>query len=501
MALQELDRRTLLKGVGIGALGLASAGLLAACTPGGSARKATGTLSYNMMGNANMSDIALISAAVNKRLKERGNDLKVDLKQIQDYDQQMLLAISSGNAPDLFFSASWANNFARNASSGNLHALDNLLPQYAPTLWKSLNEQVWRGVKVDGKLYGIINEQRFPKLWGFTVQQKLADKYNIDLDKITSYEELEPYLAKIKQHEPDLIPWYTDNKGAGGLLYPELEGWDPVNSYGAGIKFDDGSLSVFNRYDTDEYRAAIKLARKWHEAGYSATTPASPGDATAKWTAGQFAFQAGQFAPTNPQIYPFATTGKSLVKHPVITTDSISSALLAINQATKSPETVLSFVEQLHTDKELFNLLCFGIEGKHWVYTDKELDVVGLPAGQQPSASKWNPNMDWQFGSQFNAHYRTKADAEAKRWEVERKLNESSAQSKALGFTFDSTKLQTQVATTSATLSEYLPQLQAGLVPYPQGYDAMMSKLKASGADKLIDEAGTQLSAWKKANA
>jgi len=500
--MSAISRRSLL--VQSGRLALAggavavSGPLLSGCSS--SSNSSSRGIGFQFPGNTNESDAPVVQDALNTYLKGKGKDFTVSLSPTQNYSQAMTLAMAASSESDVFFTAPWANDYYRNVGSGNLLALDDLLPKYAPQLWKSMPASVWDATRVKGKIYGVVNQQRFPKLWGFVVQQKLAEKHGLDLAAVHQFADLEPFLAAVKQAGGGITPWATDLSSDCTVFHPEIYGWDPVASpYGIAVRHDDAGLTAFNMYDTPEFRAACALIRGWQQKGYAVASPPSQSDMNARMTAGQIAVNSGQVAPTNPQYWQFATLGKSLVPTPILNTDGVCATLNAIRYDAPHPEQALEFLEMLNSDKDFYNLMCFGVEGKHYVFTDKTLGVVGPPTGQTTATSKWNPNMDWAFGNQFNAYYRDAADAQAKRWDAERQVNANAAVSKAIGFSLDTTKVKTQVATLSAAMGEYLGPLMNGLVDTTSGVSSLLSQLDRSGLPAILKEVQTQLDALKSA--
>jgi putative aldouronate transport system substrate-binding protein len=489
----SLTRRSVLA---LGAAGAASTAL-AACS-GSSSDGAGGSvnLTYQYMAFVNAPDQSLIQQAVNARLKALGTSFTVTLQPVLDYTQKMTLNMSAGNVADVFFTASWTNDYFKNAGSGNMLALDDLLPKHAPKLWASMPRSIWQGARVNGKVYGAINQQRFPKLWGTTVRRDLAEKYDLDVASLTGYKDLEPFFAKVKAGEKDVIGWATDNDITGTVFYPEIQGWDPVaTTYGLAIKYDDPARKVFNVYATDEYREAAELVYRWRQLGYTTKDPLSGADRASKQHAGSIAAFVAQAPPTNPQLESFPTLSKSFVANPILNTDGCASTLTAVSRDTSHPEECVQFMELLNTDKVLYNLLCFGIEGKHYVLKD---GVASLPPGVDATHDRYNPNIDWQFGNQFNAYYRTAEDAKAKRWDVEGALNKSAATSTALGFALDTTQLRTQVATVTAAITQYQQQVAIGLVKPSDGVPKLLKQLDRAGMSTLQSAAQQQMDDWAK---
>jgi putative aldouronate transport system substrate-binding protein len=193
------------------------------------------------------------------------------------------------------------------------------------------------------------------------------------------------------------------------------------------------------------------------------------------------------------ETYP--TLSKSFVATPILNTDGVSSTLTAVNRDTAHPQECVEFLELVNTDKALYNLLCFGIEGRHYVLKD---GVATFPAGTDAKSDRYNPDLDWMYGDQFNAYYRTADDAKAKRWEVEAALNKSAATSVALGFSLDTSKLRTQVATVTAALTQYQQQVAIGLVKPSEGIPKLLKQLDRAGIGTLLSAAQDQMDAWAK---
>lgn len=503
-----ITRRSMLKGsagiLGLAALGLASAGSLAGCTAStkGSSGGSNPAMhyKYQFLGNTNMKDASVVAAAVSKYLKDHDLNVSLDFEPNQDYDKAMSLAISAGNAGDFYYTASWINNYERNAGQGALLELDKLLPKYAPKLWASMSAGTWDAARIKGKIYGVINQQRFPRLWGVYGQQTIADKYKVDWDQVGTFDDMEPYLAAVKKGEPSLIPWYTSQSGNGGLFYAELNGWDPIGSaWGLAVRYDDAELKVFNMFDTEEYRHAATTIRAWREKGYLASLPPTDADGSVQLTSGKEAFNVGQVAPDNSQPFTYTIVGKRLITQPIITGDAITATLTGINSEAKNPEQIVKFLELLNTDKELYNLVCFGVEGKHWEWKDQSIGWVGFPDGVDASNSPWNPNEDWLFGNQFNAYYRTELDAKQKTWDLDRQVNAQAKASLANGFSFDTTPVQNQIATLSAAVAQYQPQVAIGLQPDPKGVSNLLKAMDAAGLSAVQKELQSQVDAFNKA--
>jgi putative aldouronate transport system substrate-binding protein len=500
---QQLTRRSFFTGAGalVGAAAFTACGggsdKTTTSSGGGSGKANTGNveLTYQFLDTKPLPDVGLVQDAMNQHLKDLGKSFTVKLNPLDEdtFKTRMPLAFAAGNAGDVCYTAPWINNYYTNASQGDYLALDDLLPQYAPGLWKSFSEDTWNAARIGGKIYGVINQQIWPYSWGFMGRKDIMDKYGITADKITKYDDFTPYFKEIHAGESSMTVWLTDNTGHGAISNST---WDSIG-YGLAVDPDDDNLKLFSTAATDFYADGCALLRKWHQAGYTAPNPPSGTDGTAAWNNGRIAFQSYQANGNGIPSFPIVE--KSL-QPLLLTTGSVTATLSAVNQATKYPQQAVEFLELLNTDKDFYNLICFGIEGKHYVFTDKALGVVGFPDGVTDTNDRYNPNTDWQFGNQFNAYYRSEADAKSKRWDVQKKMNADAKRSKALGFAPQVDSLKTEVTAVTAVIQQYGMSTSLGLVDPVSGIKTYLDKLKSAGIDEIQQTLQSQIDKWAEAN-
>lgn len=447
--------------------------------------------------NSIFKDVGEVEAAMNKILEPKIG-ARIRLKPIDwgAYDEKMKLASAAGEECDIVFTAPWINNYIQNIANGNFLPLDDLLQQQAPGLWKSMPPSTWDAARVDGKIYGVINQQIFVKPFGFYVRQDLADKYKLDVTTIKTHADLEPFLKAVKEGEPDVLPL----AGAGHWTN-ETAGFDPIVSEQVpiAIRYDDAGRKVFNTMLTPEYKASAELAYKWMQAGFAPQEP--PPDPQEAWNAGRFAISglSGVVKPGG-DIESFQRSGgkwkvyAQSVTQPFLTTAGTTATTNAICRTSKNPEKAMQVLEMLNTDVDVYNLLCKGIEGKHWEWADKEAKVI-KPG---PNNADYNPNTDWEFGNQFLAYYIDPEQARIKAWDATYKLNQESPVSTAMGFNFNTEPVKTELANVSAVYKELAEPLLAGKVDPATALPELQARLEEAGIQKVIEETQKQLDEWAK---
>ena len=147
----------------------------------------------------------------------------------------------------------------------------------------------------------------------------------------------------------------------------------------------------------------------------------------------------------------------------------------------------MQFLELLNTDAELNNLLNFGIEGKHYnKISENQIELI--------PDSGYAPNRAWTFGTAFLSYYLPGQDTDI--WEQTKALNEESVAAPTLGFTFDSSAVQSEMAQCASVYEEFAPSLITGSVDPAEVLPQFLEKLEKAGADTIIAEEQAQINAW-----
>src|SRR5688572_24748864 len=249
-------------------------------------------VTYSYGGSGIPRDLQQVQDAINEILNEDiGVNLTLNPIDYAAYNDRMQLTLAAGEPCDIIFTAPWINSYTNNVANGSLLELEDLLKEEAPGLWASMPESTWDAARIKGKIYGVINQQIFPKPWGVNVRKDLLEKYNFSLDNVTKWEDMEPFLEAVRDGE-GITPVYADDGGIGSSLFlSQYYGYDALDDGIGfiGIKADDETLTVVNLVETPEYREAANLSKKWVDVGFFPSTLASIDEATSAFRAGLFA--------------------------------------------------------------------------------------------------------------------------------------------------------------------------------------------------------------------
>jgi putative aldouronate transport system substrate-binding protein len=459
-------------------------------------------VTYTYAGSGVPRDLQQVQDAINEILNEDiGVNLTLEPIDFGAYNDRMQLQLAAGEPCDIIFTAPWINSYTNNVANGSLLELDDLLKEEAPGLWASMPETTWDAARINGIIYGVINQQIFPKPWGVHVRTDMLEKYNFSLETVTKWEDMEPFLEAVKEGE-GINPVYADD-GGSSLWRSQYYGYDALDDgIGfVGIKADDETLTVVNILETPEYREAANLAKKWVDAGYFPSSPTSSDEARAAFRAGLFAMGYHVEKPGNDVEMQTAVgwefESKNLTDPLILDTSGATATMNAICATSEHPIESMRVLEKLNTDPEVYNLLSRGIEGVHWVWEDEANKVIRYPDGVDATTTGYEPNTDWMFGNQFNAYYRSQAQVGA--WEATKTMNDEAYPSQALGFVVDRTPIQTEIAQVTAILEEAGRPIDWGWVAYDEAMPELLERINAAGAQTIIDEVQRQLNDWKAA--
>lgn len=441
-------------------------------------------------------DMQLVNDEINKTIREKINaEVEIARIDLASYNDRMKLIISSGENYDICFTGASYADFFGNVSRGAFLPLDELLSQYASKSYSQVPVDFWNTVKIKGEIYGFINYQIVGRSAGFGVLKSFIDKYKVDMDSLNKLEDLEPLLTQIKAGETkDIIP-FASCMDAGYFYETYNMGIDEIGTkYSPGVVIiGDESLKVVNQYEQKSVQDRIRLMRKWYEAGYINKDAATLKNTSELSKAGKTPVVYGNIKPGGKAEVEAMMGDRDVVLKQLgkgfVSSGSISTTLQAISKNSGNPQRAMMFLELMNTDKQLYNTMCFGIEGKHY-------KKIGENRVELIPNSGYYPNKAWAFGNQFNAYvYGTQPDDV---WEQTIALNENAERSLLLGFVFDQNPVKTEMAQCASVLNEYLHGLYTGSIDPGRYIPEFLNKLKTAGSDRIIEEKQKQIDEWKK---
>jgi putative aldouronate transport system substrate-binding protein len=473
------------------------------------------TLKWVFLSPGEQKDAQEVWDQFNEKLKKYLPDTTVELEGITsaDYEQKWKLISASQEKVDIVWHG-WMIPYVTEARKGSYMELDDLISKYASSLLKEIPENILEKSKVDGKLYSIPCMQQmvsYVSTLQFPVKtyEKYKDKINAEeLATLFSshqkmdrelWNEIEKYIVMIKDGG-DL------QKGVFGFADHVEKGYEWIlNPYKIDI-YSNGYTPI-NLYRTPEYATFVKVYSDWYKKGYirkDILTADNPSKEVYEVRGGGNYLIGQGYYPTESEIKSSEAAGSSAyVNIPFDNSHYIPYAASATNMAisanSKNPERAIQLIELMNTKegKDLYNLMVYGIEGKHYKkINDNEIEPIGYSS--QPKADSPYGQYKWAIGNIFNGYeiYMKDKPVTLKN-DFIKQLNAKAAPSKMKGFTLDTNPIKTELAQVNAVIGEYKTTLNSGAAPDAEAlYQKFVDKLIKAGDDKIVAEIQRQINEW-----
>jgi putative aldouronate transport system substrate-binding protein len=442
-------------------------------------------------------------AMVEEKLNEISvAELNVKVTTLYYDNERTLLAMSAGDEWDMVFTSEWFNNFPTQARAGYFADLTDLLPTAAPELYATMPEIVWEGAKVDGEilaipvkkdyaaeLFWVIDKELFEGVLGMTIPDEM------------SFFDIEDYLAAAKKAWADGVagaekaeyPMYIGRGGVGGLT-SEFDNIHrgamlgiPYSATGADT---DRIVVILEHPDLYDRLVAV---HKWFEAGYI-----NPDAATLDSVSYQPVW-AGQGFYGADAIWTQSTgvvVKISQFSGPNLSTASIRGAMNAINAESPNVELALKFQELVNTNKEYRDILRYGVPGVHFNYQDDGTVLV-----TEQGRANYRP---WPFSqgsySLSSVEAAEGVTVDPKMWEVIFDGYKDLQSTNAIGFAFDITPVEGQLAALQVIVDKYWTGLITGVSDPAVEVPAMIAEMEAAGLRAVQAEAQSQFDAFLAGN-
>ncbi len=380
---------------------------------------------------------------------------------------------------------------------GSLYDITELVEEV--NLKEVVPEFYLESAKVDGKIYGIPNIQVISNPIAIHTDKEQAEKLGIDMkaieeaaqsakniDDVKKYTSLlDDAFAKLHAAQPDKYVFNPNWNIIGEIYYESLLG-------GIGIKHDGSSNKLVNMAQTEEYKHAAEKYHEWFTKGYIRGDIASKGVTVAdKEEARQYLTTSTTWKPgqeVSDESRHNYTPEYALLHKPYVKRTSALATMISIGANSKHPKEAMEFIKLINSDKELFNIICWGVEGTH--YTKDENGRVTEIENSGYTGIGANA---WKYGNQFNAYLTPKQQDGV--WEATEEMNNNAITSPMLGFVPDTDGISTELANISNVQSEYQARMWGTQDP-ATWYDEYLKKLDEAGIEKVLNEMQKQYDAF-----
>lgn len=442
-------------------------------------------------GHANPTDTDAALEKINAILKERFNTtLKVYHVGWDNWQSQYNLLLTSGEQIDLVYVNSAI--YSQYASTGAFTDLTDLFPEYMPQTYAYFTEDELKQFSVDGRIYAVPSSMRTYMPYGVVYRTDLLDELGVG--PINSMESFEAYMDAVAK--TGTIPYNGNPEDRFMRMFRAYYKFEPIAN-------DATSVAVVTDYDdpssikaypfTDEYVQWAHRMRDYAQRGYwSANALSSSTSAYDMIQLGACPMSientdglskivnalSTAFPDYSVDFWPFTElTGYAIP-------NSILSDAFAIPSVSKHAERTMRIVEAIKTDRELYDLWMYGIEGYH--YDLAEDGRLITPAAGQDESVKYNrSSVSWFM--RVDSMNRDNVTAWPGAAELAEKFKEIGIKNTYGSVIIDYSEVQPELAAVTQVMQQYGAPINVGLVDdVDAAIEEYRKKLEAAGVEKLL---------------
>lgn len=451
-----------------------------------------------------------VIAEVNKKLEQDINaTLKLQYIAFSDMATKYPLVLASGQDWDFIYGNV---NYAANAAKGGYREITMAdIEKYAPLSFKATMKEQWADTLVNGKIYML--PQTFKELDAGAefYREDLRKKFNIP--EIKTVADLMVYAQTLKKN--GIVSPLEANSGIIFQLYLSSH-TEYTRTKFANVADASGDLVNLSLNDSTklsglldaDFVTAFKQTAKEMKAAYDSGV--LPKNAFAQKTAAIDLFKAEKTTvlanafENYPQYESDAKAkGWELGCLPILGPSGTSGIRpstgngFAFSPVSKNYERALMALDRLDQDPAYNMLIAFGIEGKNYVMKDGKLslgpdiDAAKNPYGMYQSGWWANNRDQWPPLENYSQNY---VDAK-------KKLQDAAKPNILNGFNANTETIKTEIANCVNVATQYELPIMYGMVKDSDAaVDQLIEKLKAAGAQKIVDEFNKQVAEFVKAH-
>jgi len=420
-------------------------------------------------------DMDQVIAEAERRMKDTIN-VKLDIVFVPwaDLSQKTQVTLASGENIDLIFDAPWLH-INQMIADGFYEPLDDLLAQYGKNVLEKRPQQMWDANKYNGKIMAVPLGLVYGSGNSYVIRKDLREKLGIP--PIKSNKELIDFAYKVKEQVPGIAPFMA--AGTSGQQTYSIVSQRSQFDYDTHVRFTHAlgsSLMLYYKnndgkvYNLLEDREPVMTwlteARQMYKDGLVYKDILTAKDFIQPFLSGKVAIVTkGSFGTGLSFDEQFKSNVPGGDLETVTFFDATKGAnisnfkqwnFLAVPKVSKNKERAVMFMDWAN-EKENYDLLSYGIQGKHWEPVGdteyKLLDTKGYSGFGYVWV--WNPIDE-----------RSDANRDKKFDEFDAILREADSFTRDIltGFEFDSSAVQNDFSQYNTVEAKYYPALFNGVL-------------------------------------
>lgn len=462
---------------------------------------------------AKQADTDAVVAEINKILEEKLPNTKIELLLDANMADKWSLWMNTSKKIDLAHSG-YCTDLENEVISGNYLELDGLIEKYAPTLAKLCEdyEITYDTGEVAGELYAVPNVQSYTQEGYFLQYMDALDPY---LDTQTLKNEAWSSDKTTEKFWQTLTAGLDAAAAAGvdcsecvnlSLYNIAKRGYNFIGGDNSNLCYDNSEdVQIIDFYTTEEFTTFCKYMKDWASKGY-----VSKDVLTGQLNYKLHAANSGCFSVNEEtgKKEKYLPTGSQMLylqnKEDRVLTTNIGEqkTYWSIPFSSEHPARAIKFLDLLHSEEgaDIANLLAYGIEGKHYEFTDKENgDIKAFEYQSQGNAGVSYGIPCWMVSNMLQGLYTVEPYThEVKEYANDYYAGLGSVKKHVLyGCSFDTTSIRNQFSQLIKNNGEYAESVYSGIVADSDSIlKELLSKNKAAGQEEIIKELQKQADAF-----
>lgn len=437
-------------------------------------------LKWVLIGNEQPKNYDAWIANLNPYLEEKiGVNLEVEVVSWGDWATRTGNIINTNEAFDIIHTNS--SSYYKQVSLGALLDITELAKTASPDLYKFIPEMYWKAASVAGKNYAVPTYKDSSATWYYVWDMDVAEELVPNYKDIHSYEDLAKALPAVKKAKGE-APMIMNRDGAKHIfdVYDQMGTGLPA----IGVRWDDKSMTVVNPFEQEDILKQIDIVHAMYKDGLI------NGDApNATEVPAYHVVSTGQGWPMaaktvwGPNMGVDDRAEAIQVGDTMLNSSTVCGSLNAISANCEHPEKALEFLQLVNLDPYVRDAFFYGLEGDDFTYTDDG-------KVQKKAEPTW-PMAGYAQATFFTVSMM--ADQKVNQWDEVKALNEQAKPSVLLGFSFDTSNVETEMANCRAVFDKYSAEFFTGAKEPRALVKKMSEEFKTAGLDKIIAEAQKQI--------
>ena len=423
-----------------------------------------------------------------------------------EFFERYPLIMAAGEVLDFAYIAEW-NNFTSYAARGAYLEITDLVPVYAPDIWRIAHPDAWHSGSFQGRIYGIPHDGASPQTTGgFVFREDLRVLHGVP--ELTDIRSLEAYMQAIHANEPGMSTYSMDAVNNNMLFRHaqfEKTGWS-FDFFGLVYDREDPDARIFLKYEEPEFAELVELMHDWQQQGFWDTSVLATATFVnqvdqhpfAQGFSAFFGLGTGDYGNVNDFIedhnmdweagFFWVTSPSGHIDRTPLLNDGV-----AVVSTSENPERTLMAMNLLLTDPRYQWLLAYGIEGEHYVVDEDGWGT--LPEGISPDEAPihfWMHPFSWFLYD--SGGFPPPRDTAAHHLSLEMEAVASAPT--LLGFQFDTSELESELAALNDVWMEFEIPLAWGFIrgdSVQDDIDTLIEQSRAAGIDRVREELQRQV--------